>query len=618
MPLRKTLLILALLCLLTTATAGTSFAPKLLVRVEKDGSAFLCINGGDAAHFMTPNAGLKPADRAKTALERLSSLAVKGLDASTLRSKMSGRNARVMAGDVLIAVVTPSEAKAHSTKPLDLASSWARNMIGLLSLPPLSTKPAILTVPYGETRTVEVVSLLQQSVVVQSLDPKIASIDLVKKPGFIVVTGSAVGDTGIKLQCGEHTAEVTVNVRKYAASVVPGERTAVVTGLVCPSSLVQRAARDAAVQAVLLETGGSIQQMTVPQSLSALGSGLRVQIPVLAEVSGPGLLPIRLAIPVVVQNQTMNRAPTTWIMYSNNPESLLKYQSLFSGKLEASGQATRLLFHHQNMMDRKIGFVIDVVNPSASPAKLHVIEGVSSPMLDTVVVGYVAGLEFMENQREFVGRVFDIPAFSRQILVTQGLGYSYTASGIMELYQVSGDPLLLRVTAEPEEQRLSDSLAETPIPAPGVDMMQTRLSDQIYPDPLQTVNVTYTAGKQWVFFRLGKDHLKHATEDLKLYGNYGVTCDITANIENPTDSSLNAEVAFEATAGPTSGLFYIDGDMVKVKYLTSLDEASLYRVTVPPGKTKTVSIRTIPLSGSAYPATLVIRPTGTTSGAGGR
>ncbi len=614
----KTSLKFVLLLLLTVGAANSAFAPKLLVRAEKDGSAYLCINGGDAAHFITANAGLQPSDRAKKTLERLSSLVQKGLDPTKIRTKPSGRNSRILMGETLIAIVTTAEAKAHSTTAPLLSEVWAANIRKLLTLPPLSAKPTVLTVPYGETRNVEVLSLLPQSVVVESKDPTIAAVDVMKKPGFIVVTGCGVGDTDIKLQSGEYATMVTVSVRKYAAALVPSERTVVVTGLVCPSSLVARAARDNAVQAIVVEPAGTIQQVSVPQSLTALGSGQRVQVPVIVEASGPGLLPVHLAIPVVVQNQAMNRAPTTWIMYSNNPEALQKFQSLFSGRLEASGQATRLLYHHQNMMDRKIGFVIDVVNPSATPAKLHVMEGVSSPMLDTVIVGYIAGLEFMENQRGFVGRVFDIPAFSRQILVSQGLGHAYTASGIMELFQVSGNPLLLRVTAEPEEQRLSDSVSDIPIPAPGVDMMTTALSDQIYPDPLQKTDVTYTAGKQWVFFRLGKDHLKHATEDLKLYGNYGVTYDIKANIENPTGSSLNAEVAFEATAGPTSGLFYIDGDVVKVKYLTSLAEASLYRVTVPPGKTKTVSIRTIPLSGSAYPATLVIRPIGTTAGMGGK
>jgi hypothetical protein len=39
-------------------------------------------------------------------------------------------------------------------------------------------------------------------------------------------------------------------------------------------------------------------------------------------------------------------------------------------------------------------------------------------------------------------------------------------------------------------------------------------------------------------------------------------------------------------------------------------EISIGRVTVPAGKSKVVSIQTIPLSGSAYPATLIIRPVG--------
>jgi hypothetical protein len=188
----------------------------------------------------------------------------------------------------------------------------------------------------------------------------------------------------------------------------------------------------------------------------------------------------------------------------------------------------------------------------------------------------------------------------------------------MELRLLSGDLALVRVTAEPEDQRVVEDSYEVPVPARGIDPQRIVFSEHVYPGPLQEYSVTYTAGKQWVFLRLGKDALKHATQDMQLYGNYGVTYDIKAKIENPLSEPVTTEIAFEATAGPASGIFVVDGNLVKVRYLTPPSEISLGKVTVAPGQTKSFSISTIPLSGSAYPATLIIRPMGALRTIGGR
>ncbi|MGB9588663.1 MAG: hypothetical protein ACPL7O_10845, partial [Armatimonadota bacterium] len=59
------------------------------------------------------------------------------------------------------------------------------------------------------------------------------------------------------------------------------------------------------------------------------------------------------------------------------------------------------------------------------------------------------------------------------------------------------------------------------------------------------------------------------------------------------------------------GIFLMDGSLVRLKYLRSSDEATVTKVTVPAGRSRVVSFRTMPLSGSAYPATIIIRSVGT-------
>ena len=618
---RLTLLFLTCLTVVCTAQipACAKFIPRVNVRAEKDGTAFILINGRSAVHVMTPNGSLSPIQRATIAAERLNALVQKGLDPQVIAYKKAGHSARIVIGDSLMMVATSAEARAHATTSPKLAESWVGNLQKLLSLPPLTVSPSSLVVPFGETRSAEIECALSTPIQVESSNPSLVTLDFQKKPGYVVITGLSIGDATVTFKCEEYSATMAVAVRKYAASAAKETRRATVTGWNCPASLIVPAARSAACQAVYLEVGARITILVAQSPTENLTPGQRVKVPVQVGAAGPGYLPIRFSVPVEVQNRQLPPVPISQIMYSNNPERLAKYQSLFTGRLDSTTETTRLLYHHQNMTNRKVGFVIDVVNPSASPAALHVIEGIAEPMLDTVVVGYLAGLEFMQNHRSCLGRVYDIPPETRQVLVSQSLGHEYTASGIMELRLLSGEPLLVRVTAEPEDQRAAEDSYEMPVPARGIDPRQIALSDHVYPNPVQDYDVTYTIGKAWVFLRLGKDPLKHATQDMQLYGNYGVTYEIKARLENPLSAPVTAELVFEATAGPASGIFYVDGNMVRVKYLTPPSEFTLGRVTVPAGKTRVVSIRTIPLSGSAYPATLIIRPAGALpSNVGGR
>ena len=595
-----------------------AYSPKVGVQSEKDGTAYLTVGGRKAAHVMTPNAGLDPTQRATIAAERLTKLLGAGFDPNKLSVKIVGRNARVVAGETLVMVVTPAEAKAHGTTGADLAQSWVKNLRKLLSLPPLTITPASLTIPFGETRSAQVECSLNSPVQFEIANPSLVALDLKKKPGFVVVTGTGVGDGAVTFRCEDYTATLSLTVRKYAGSVLQGAKRAIVTGTAVPTNMVADAARDAACQAVSLEPGAHIEAVDLPPVTQSPSPGQKILVKAMVETEGAGYLPRKIIVPVEVENSRIPKTTAQWMMYSNNPEQLRKYQTLFVGRLDGSARDARLLYHHQNMMDRRVGFVIDVVNPTRSSAQLHVIEGIAEPIRDTVIVGYVAGLEFVQNQRSFTGRVYEIPPESRQVLVSQCLAYDRTASGIMELRLLTGDQALVRVTAEPEDQRVVEDSYPVPVPALGVDPQRIALSDHVYPGPVQEYNVTYTAGKAWVFLRLGKDALKHATEDMQLYGNYGVTYDIKANIENPLSDPVTAEIAFEATAGPASGIFYVGGDLVKVRYLTPPSETSLGRVTVAPGQTKSFTISTIPLSGSAYPATLIIRPVGSLKTVGGR
>jgi hypothetical protein len=176
----------------------------------------------------------------------------------------------------------------------------------------------------------------------------------------------------------------------------------------------------------------------------------------------------------------------------------------------------------------------------------------------------------------------------------------------MEFRQLSGEPLIVRLVAKPEEQRLSDDPPNVNLPLISFDATRILSSDGIFPRPKEVIDATYTVGKQWAFIRLGKTPIKHATLDKVLYA-FGITYDVNATLVNPTEQDQTVEVLFEATAGPAAGVFLLDGKYAEVKRLGPPDERMIGSYLVRAGKTRKVDIRTIPLSGSAYPATLIVR-----------
>jgi hypothetical protein len=600
----------------THSPSWARFVPRIGVEVEKDRTAYVTIHGRKAFHLKTYNGRLSPAERANITAGRLTALAQKGLDPKAIWYKQVGSSARVMVGDSMLVIATAAEARTRGMPSAKLAEAWVRNLRDLLSLPPLSAAPKELLVPLGEKRTVTVESLVAQPVEAVVANPAVISVDGQTKPGALIVTGLSIGESAITVKCGEFTAPVKVLVKKYAACAGAPAATALVTGWKAPAALVSRAARDSARRAVSLEPGASIRSVDIVSDVGELAPGQKAPIRVRIEAAGGDYIPAQLTVQTEVENKVLPPAPTAWLMYSNDPERVLRYQVLFVGKINPSQGAVRLLYHHQNMMGARIGFVIDAVNAGLSPAALHVIEGVSRPMVDTVAVGYRAGFEFIENHRNSIGRILDLAPQTRRVLVGQALDHMHTASGILELRQLSGEPLLIRVIAKPEELRIGKDEPETMIPAAGIDAGTIALSDHVYPQPLKQIEVTYTVGKPWVFVRLGKYALKHATQDRELYGNYGVTYEIKAALGNPTEAPHTVELVFEATAGCASAIFSVDGSITHVKSLPALGEAIVGRLIIPPGKTRTVAIHTMPLSGSAYPATLIIRPVGTTAAAG--
>src|SRR6185503_10020081 len=93
-----------------------------------------------------------------------------------------------------------------------------------------------------------------------------------------------------------------------------------------------------------------------------------------------------------------------------------------------------------------------------------------------------------------------------------------------------------------------------------------------------------------------------------LDGNFGVLYKIDVGAQNQTFVGSDLEVVFEASAGYSGALFILNGGLMRTPLLQPKTTARILRMRLEPGQSKRFDLYTMPLSGSSYPATVILRP----------
>ena len=590
---------MALAVILAAFISGSARA-EIKPRIRLDRGTVI-INGRAAVRFQASNGSLSVERRAQITAGRLVQLVAQNVDPNIIRAQGATHQARVYAGDRMICIATAADARANRTSPLSLASSWASNIKSLLLMPPIVLGTSQLLVPLGENRSLEVRGAAVGPIYAKIGDTEIATVGVGTGRRYVQVMGQQLGETVLEISVEGERASLPVYVKKYAGRV-SHLSVAEVTGNPCPASFVSYAAGQAVVQSAVIEPGTRLELGRIESEAGALGRDRTRLLTVPARISGQGYITYAAQAEVEVRNVPMPRDEARELFYSNFPERLSKYQTLFAGRLKFDS-STRILYHHQNLMGKRVHLILEVINAGATPAKLRVASGVSSPRVDTVLVGYIAGNAFLKNHQNNVSVVETIPAQSRLVLVSHFLEHNETASGILQLRQMSGQGAYVRITAaEPWVDNVSRGTI-----APAPDPIVLQLSDHIYPSPTKNVETTYVVGERWAFIPIGKHALDDSAAQKKLYGNYGVTYNINVKVDNPTSETKKVSVLFEPSAGLACGVFIIDGKFVWAKHAQPPLEVPLVSYSLKPGEVRNVTIVTVPLAGSNYPANLVVR-----------
>jgi hypothetical protein len=449
---------------------------------------------------------------------------------------------------------------------------------------------------------------------VESADEQVA---VARRNGnSVAITAVGIGQTNVMVSAGGVVQTIAVEVRPFAASF-PQSFTAMVSGHPATVDTVQGAIEGAI--RTRFEAVPLAELTIATVQVQPLQAGESRSFTVRISASAPDCLPQEGQVTVTVRNQAIRNQPETVLWYCNDPEKVFNPGPLFSARL-LTDQPARLLYHHMNA-GRNVMFIkVQAVNASDQPARVLLIPGDGRPDRNPVLVGLVAADQFVRNWVRFSGEILEIPPRSALPISIRRVHPGQTMSGLAYLRLLEGGPadLTIRTDALPPfttDGRWSAALASA---TPWREVGMRRLSEyepapaspteHVYPNPFRDEEFNYEVGGRYGFLRIGQRPIPRKYEGKPLDGNFGVVYNIRANAVNPTDVPVEVEVVFEASAGYSGALFFVNGEYKRTPLLQPKAEHQIARFRLAPSESRSLRITTVPLSGSSYPATLTMRP----------
>lgn len=518
----------------------------------------------------------------------------------------SGVNTRIVAGKATLRL-NASEVKN--------ATDWATKLREALQLPPFVVAPTPVQVGVDADRFIPISGSAAAKATAESSNGSIAKVD--KVPLGVRVRGLQQGTVTVQVRNGQNRASMQVQVLPPAVKL-PQSITATVVGDPATQDTIRTAiATNAQMQ---LKTAPNATVELIDAKANQLAAGATASVSARVRVSAPGTVTTEGTISVKLNNLTLAHKKEGELWYCNHPESIMGPGNLFAAELKDRWPA-RMLYHHTNATSDPLVVQVVVSNLQDTPAKLVFIPGDGTPHKDPVRVGLEAGEKFVRNWLSGSGEVITIPPRSSIPFAMRRITPGETMSGLCYLRILPGGPDRLLVRTDAVDPRYMDAgwLAAANIAAPwskagsrriGESFQMPALSDHVYPEPFKSVEGTYLVGGRFAFIWLGQKPIKSNDGELQLDGNFGVFYTVKMRMENPTDKPTDVEVVFEASAGYSGAVFVVNGQMRKVPILQSKAEYVLRKVTLAPGASQEITILTVPLSGSSYPALFTVRPAG--------
>ncbi len=593
-------------------------------RIEARGAAVV-VNKQTAVRFSAANGSQSPVRRAHLVAERLQAQAERGLPPAAIQVRREGRQWRVvLSGRAVLLFVTRADGRANHSAPKALAFRWAAQLRSALALPPLTLRPARIVVPYGETRLLTLGGYADGAFTSRAAQGA-SCVTLMSRSETrrLIVRGEKPGTAVVRVQVGEDEASCVVVVKKYAGRLPTGLSAEVTGNPGAPPDLVAGVAA-AVLRRAPCEPGAFLKIVSPLRLRHDLSPGASRTVTARVVLEGQDYLPVSGTAQVRVYNRALPPRQAAHLFYSNAPEHILHPQTLYAAPLTAAAPI-RLMFHHDNQTHGPVVLAVTLTNPEDRAMRVHLVPGFVPPGGDPATVGYRSGQVFLRSAMKTRGEIWTLPAHAVMPLLLQRLDRHQTASGIAEVALVDAPDnaqCLLRVDAEAPnatgfprsaQRHLDVWRYAGPRPASDSELAAIDRQDKTAPvcQAARTLNAHYTVGERWAFVPLGmhsSDEAAHAPEeDRNNAGDYGVLYTIHVTIENPHPTTEKVEVDFGAGGGPAMAVFNIGGRYLDISETRPPDQRPLARFTLRPHETRIVTIRTVPLGGSTYPANVIVR-----------
>jgi hypothetical protein len=490
-----------------------------------------------------------------------------------------------------------SPAPGESSAP---AGEAAPSPLPTPTQPPILVDPATPSVEPGRVVMARVNSAAG-TITATSADPSIATVTVDQGQRAIFVTGVAVGTTIVTVGDSRGlTRDVAVRVA-YAAGTIADTLPLRVTGDPAGVPFLRDAAIQAAEAAATLRPGARIY---VPVDAVAVHAALptddRTTIDVPVQILGDPYITVNGTTHVAIVNDAMPHLVPSQLLVSDYPERLTADGVLFTATIDRTASQRFLYYHYNPGTEPARRILVKATNAGSTPAVLHLIAALAGPGANEMEVGHNATKSFLIRSQRDEGTVITIPPNATVNIVNHPMPPNTTVNGILQLREVSGDPLAIAVVAQNADAPLDQSADAANLLAGGAPHARG-----VYPVPEFFSDYTFFTDARPLEIPIGQLPLPNLREGEALSGDYGVMQSVRVVIVNTSHFGQAIALYANPRGGGTTGTFIIDDTLVQAHRLTAFSRYKIWQETIAPGTYRTLHITTMPEGGSSYPLRLV-------------
>jgi hypothetical protein len=466
--------------------------------------------------------------------------------------------------------------------------------------PPIVVDPAALSVEPGKLAMARVNSAAG-TIVATVADPAIATVVADQSQRAIFVTGVAVGSTVVTVSDARGvTRDVPIRVA-YAAGSIADEIPLRVTGDPASASFVRDAAITAAEAAATLRPGARVTVMTdAPLVHGDLAQDDRVTVDVPLQIQGDPYITVNGTTRVDVENFALPHLGASQLLVSDYPERLTANGVLFTATLDRTASQRFLYYHFNPGTEPSRRILVKATNASNSPATVHLIAALAGPGTNEMEAGHNASKAFLVRTRRNEGTVVTIPPNTTVNLINHPLPPNAIVTGLLQMREVSGDPLAVAIVAQDANAPLDQSVDTTTLLAGGAPHARG-----VYPVPAFFSDYTYFVDAPPLEIPIGQLPLPNLREGEALAGDYGVQQSIRVVIVNTSRYGQAIALYANPRGGGATGTFLIDNALVQAHRLSAFSKYKIWQETIAPGTYRTLQVTTLPEGGSSYPLRLI-------------